>query len=308
MKGIDCSRTFFEKYGKPMIERDFPEYSGRIAAGLVGHGSECFGYDDELSRDHDFDVGFCIWITEEDERKIGFKLFRAYSKLCKEFGESNISQKSLLGSNQKGVRTISEFYSQYTGFSGAPESVEAWLYTPSHYFAEAVNGEVFYDPLGKFSEIRAQIKHGMPEDVRLKKIASSALYMAQTGQYNYKRCIKHKEMAAAQIALADFIKHGVEMAFLLDRAHMPYYKWMFRAMHELPTHGKNAILLENIITEDPQKTDLIEQQIEIYCKYVISALQEEGISTTDSDYLEPHAFSVNDKIKDGKIRNLPVYL
>ena len=60
MKGIELARAFYEEYGKPMIERDFAEYSDRIAVGLVGRGSECYGFDDEISTDHDFEAGFCL--------------------------------------------------------------------------------------------------------------------------------------------------------------------------------------------------------------------------------------------------------
>ena len=209
MRGLDISRSFYEEFGKPMIERDFAEFADRIAVGLVGHGSECFGYDDELSRDHDFSPGFCIWLTEEDEREFGFKLFRAYSKLPQEYMGIKLVEKSLAGNGFKGVSVISDFYRRYTGREGAPESLSDWLYIPSHYLAEATNGEVFCDPLGEFSRIRQQIKCGMPEDVRLKKIASCALHMAQTGQYNYSRCIAHGESGAARLALSEFVRNSI---------------------------------------------------------------------------------------------------
>ena len=146
MKGLEISRNFWEEYGRPMIENEFAEYSGRIAAGLVGHGSECFGFDDELSTDHDFDAGFSIWLTEEDEKLFGFKLFRAYSKLPQEYMGCKIKNKSIFGNSHKGVHTIPEFYSFYTGCGGAPTSAEHWLSIPSHYLAEATNGEVFWTP------------------------------------------------------------------------------------------------------------------------------------------------------------------
>ena len=50
----------------------------------------------------------------------------------------------------------------YTGCGGAPTSAEHWLSIPSHYLAEATNGEVFWDPLGEFTSIRNEILHGMP--------------------------------------------------------------------------------------------------------------------------------------------------
>ena len=66
-----------------MIREQFSEGEGRIAAGLTGSGSECYGYDDEVSADHDFEPGFCLFLPGEDvlDRRTAFLLERAYAKL-----------------------------------------------------------------------------------------------------------------------------------------------------------------------------------------------------------------------------------
>ena len=308
MRGIDISRAYYEEYGKSMLENEFSEYIDRIAVGLVGHGSECFGFDDEISTDHDFEPGFCVWITDEDEQKFGFKLFRAYSKLPKEYLGVKCQDKSALGSKEKGVHTISEFYRGYTGRDGAPECWQDWLYTPSHYFAEATNGEVFHDPLGKFTRIREEIKIGMPEDVRLKKIASCALHMAQSGQYNYKRCIAHGEMGAARLALNEFAKNTAEIVFLLEKRHAPYYKWIFRAMKNLPRLSHLAFEIERLITLPSDETLLIELGIENLSEKIINEMKNQKITEATCNYLENHAYSVNEMINDNEIRNLHILL
>ena len=59
---LEKSRTFYETYGRPMIEKLFPGYAAKIAVGLVGEGSDCFGFDDEISSDHDYAETYCeIW-------------------------------------------------------------------------------------------------------------------------------------------------------------------------------------------------------------------------------------------------------
>ena len=60
MNGLEISRAYFDECGMPMLEEKFPELLPHVAAGLFGSGSECFGFDDELSRDHDFDPGFML--------------------------------------------------------------------------------------------------------------------------------------------------------------------------------------------------------------------------------------------------------
>jgi hypothetical protein len=308
MRGIELSRAFYEEYGKPMLENEFSEYLDRIAVGLVGHGSECFGFDDEISTDHDFEPGFCIWLTDDDEQKIGFKLFRAYSKLPKEYMGIKCLEKSALGSKEKGVHTVSEFYYAYTGRRGAPECWQDWLYTPSHYFAEATNGEVFHDPLGEFSRIRDIIKNGMPEDVRLKKIASCALKAAQSGQYNYKRCISHGEFGAARLALDEFVRNCAEIVFLLEKRHAPYYKWVFRAMRDLPRLSSLSERLEKLITLPSDETLIAELEIEAISAEIIAEFKDQNITEATCNYLESHAYSINDMIGNNEIRNLHILL
>ncbi|MBO7292460.1 MAG: hypothetical protein J6V07_00835, partial [Clostridia bacterium] len=87
MKGLELSEAYFRTHGLPMLERDFPGLLPHLAAGLLGSGSECFGYDDDLSTDHDFEPGFCLFLPSEEvvDRRTAFLLERAYAALPAEF-------------------------------------------------------------------------------------------------------------------------------------------------------------------------------------------------------------------------------
>lgn len=291
-----------------MLEREFGDAVGRIAVGRAGRGSECFGYDDGISRDHDYCTGFQLWITEDDERAFGFRLERAYAKLRKEFppdGDSESSGSSALGDAEDGVSVIGDFYRRHIGFPGVPENWRQWLYTPDHAFAEAVNGAVFRDDLGVFSGIRETILNGMPEDVRRKKIAARAVFMAQSGQYNYMRCLRHGEPGAATLALGEFVRNAAGMVFLLNRRFAPYYKWVFRAMRDLPKLHDCADFLERLLT-DCVSGEAKAERIETLCGMIASELRAQGLSDRDEVYLEPHAFAVQSGIRAREIRALHV--
>ncbi len=85
MKGLHLSEKYFFEYGLDMLKRKFPAYAERIAAGLVGEGSDCFGYDDEVSRDHDWGPGFCLWLNAQDFNAIGDALQSEYELLPRSF-------------------------------------------------------------------------------------------------------------------------------------------------------------------------------------------------------------------------------
>ncbi len=308
MKGIDIARQFYLEHGAKMINAGFSDYAHRIAVGLVGHGSECFGYDDDISLDHDFTQGFAMWLTRDDEERIGYRLQRAYDALKRDVFGKDIARKSVGGYSADGVHIIDDFYKRYTGANGAPASDKDWLYTESFYFAEATNGEVFRDDLGKFSEIRNTIMNGMPRDVRLKRMASCALKMAQSGQYNYPRILEHKEMGAAMLALTQFVDSASEMIFLLNGAHRPYYKWSFRAMRDLTILSDMCAPLEFLLTADNDNATLITKQaiVEDISLAIANELRAQNLANVEGNYLEPFAYALNKSIKSSAIRDLHI--
>lgn len=307
MQGISESHNWYKEKLLPLLEKDFPELLPRLAIGIAGRGSECFGFDDSFSRDHDFSGACTIWITEEDEEKYGFKLLRSYQKLLKGSG-SNLpnSKESLFGENERTVMVIGDFYRRHIGIPSAPSSWQEWLYTPEHAFAEAVNGEVFRDDSGKFTGIREEILYGMPEDVRLKKLASRAVMMAQSGQYNYPRCLDHNEPGAAALALSEFVRNAVSMVFLLNFKFAPYYKWMFRAMRKLDGYSGIADKLEFLLTREAPEMEKCKIISDI-CSRMVKELKAQGvISGTDDNYLENIAIEITSQIRSRDIRSLHI--
>ncbi len=304
MNGIERSKKWFFEAVLPMLEKDFPQLLPRIAAGIAGRGSECFGFDDEISLDHDCGTGVSLWLTDEDEAQYGFALMRAYNALHKDdFPAKNSASK--LGFQEHGVSRITDFYRRHLGFPKAPECWQEWFYTPEYAFAEAVNGEVFLDKAGIFSGIRAQIKAGFPEDVRKKKIAYCAVMMAQSGQYNFSRCLKHGEKGAAMLALDDFVRHGLRMIFLLNNRFMPYYKWSFRSASMLPQFSSTAIDLENLLTENSSNTEKIDT-IEKISADIIAGLKAQKLSDASGNYLEDHAFAAASTIVNTQLRSMHI--
>ena len=83
MKGMELSRKYFDEYGLPMLKQKFPQYIDKMAAGLAGEGSECLGFDDEYSQDHDFGAGFCIWLPDDLYRSIGAEIQKSMTDFLK---------------------------------------------------------------------------------------------------------------------------------------------------------------------------------------------------------------------------------
>ena len=293
----------------PMLRREFPELMGVVAAGLFGSGSECFGYDDEVSRDHDFDPGFVLVLPGEDviDRSRAFALERAYAALPSEFEGVERPKMAPVGGARRGVMRLADFLTEKTGSSDGSLTMLQWLAVPSYALAEAVNGEVFYDGLGELTRVREGLAR-YPEDIRRKKLAGHLLLAAQAGQYNYPRCLRHGEAGAAQLSVITFAQSAMEAVFLLNNVYQPFYKWRFRAMRALPKLSLVAELLEYLITtdNDGQLARDKYEVIEGIAADLVGELVAQGLTRTVGDDLEKHAYSVNDGISDGDVRTMHI--
>ena len=286
LKGLDLSERFFNEYGLPMLQTQFAEYQERIAAGLVGEGSECYGYDDELSLDHDFGPGFCLWLNDEDYDLIGEALQNAYDKLPSEYeGIARIDSNK--AAKRVGVFRISDFYRRLLGIESAPQSLNDWLFINDEQFAVATNGKVFIDKLGEFTEVRNKIKDYYPREARLRKIARCAALMSQYGQYNYKRMLSRSDFATAQVCLGKFVEQTMSMVYLLNSQYAPFYKWMRKGMDEL-------VILSDIkddidfISGKEVANDSVSVIIEEICTKVLDELVRQKLAKPGDNYLDNH--------------------
>lgn len=309
MNGLELSRSFFETHGRPMLEKQFSEILPFLAAGLFGSGSECFGYDDAISQDHDFEPGFCIFLPEEAvvDRRATFQLERAYAKLPREFQGYSRPVMQPVGGARRGVFRTEEFFQRLTGSPNGKMDLRLWLSVPEQALAEATNGELYFDSFGEVARIRESLSY-FPEDVRIKRLAGHLLLMGQAGQYNYPRCLAHGEPAAAQLAVGEFVKSAMAAAFLLSRRYQPYYKWRFRALRDLPELAELAVPLERLLTTGndfapaKEKLEIIEQ----IAAAVIGALQAQSLTDASCADLERNAYSVNNRVRDNDLRNLHI--
>lgn len=322
MNGIQLAKSYYDAYGAELLAQ-FPELQNKVALGIAGSGSECLGYDDEVSQDHDFEPGFCIFAFVEDgadadsagvpggkalTRKEAFALERAYAKLPKEFQGFERAKMAPVGGNRRGLVDLREFLLQTTGTPDGVLTLEQWLQLPEESLLEATNGQIWQDAGGVFTPIRERLSY-LPEDVRRKKLAGCLLLMAQSGQYNYLRCIRHGETGAAQLACLNFAENAIHAAHLLQKRYMPYYKWAFRSLRGLGDFGAElADDLEGLITagNDAETAESKYFVVEDIAARVIDRLMDDGLTQANCGDLEKHAYSVNDGVADGALRNLHI--
>ena len=310
MNGLDIARGYYEEFGRPMLETEFADLLPLLAVGFVGGGSEHYGYDDEISRDHDFEPGFCIFLPDEDvvDRRRAFLLERAYAKLPKEYAGVKRQNVSPVGGNRNGVIRTGEFYLKAVGSASGELSTEQWLRLPDHALAEAVNGEVFFDNYGEFSKIREDLIC-MPDGIKAKRLAGNLLIMAQSGQYNFVRCMKHGEPEAAQLACVEFVRAAMKVTFLLQDRYMPYYKWSFRALGTLVGTKELSEKLSFLLYGDNRDNAVAERKydtIEQIASETVTRLRDRELTEAVCGDLEKHAYSVNDMIKDPTLRNMNI--
>jgi hypothetical protein len=305
MNGLGRSEQFYRSAGRQMIHEKFPEYEERIAVGLSGQGSDCAGFDDAVSADHDLKTGFCLWLNEEDEEKIGFPLMRAYTKLVRAYDGIPEKKEHSLLTGKYGVMTTGDFFRHQIGRDRIPATWQEWFFLPEHALFNATNGRVFRDDLGEFSDFRDTLINSCPEDVRNKKTASHLALAAQAGQYNYSRCLKHGEAGAAIISLAEFANHILFILFELNKQYTPFYKWRFRAAKSLPEFSEIAVRLEQLLTAPDMTPSHRTAEIELIAAGITRGLNEHGLSDLpDEYYLEAQANRVMKTIRDPEIKML----
>ena len=282
--GLELGRELAHQVAQD-IELNLPDLAPYMCLALVGTGSECLGFDDAISEDHDF-TKRCQLFLPADIYETNKERLQSYFK------------NYAYGTVQ--IECISEFYRRYTLYPEGPQCEKEFRRVPQDLLCTATNGEVFLDNFGSFTHIRQRLLAYYPEDIRLRKIAYELNQLAQSGQYNLPRMLQRGDTIAASLALHQFVHHYMLLVHLFNKSYAPFYKWLYRHSCTLPILGntvKHGIveLLDAPITDTKSHIDRL-------CSAIIQELQRNGLSTSPIDFLTYQAKEVIQRIQDPLLR------
>lgn len=290
--GLALCRAYYETYGKPMIHEKFAAYENQIAVGLVGEGSDCFGYDDALSRDHDWGPGFCMWVSEELKEQIGEKLQAAYEALPASF-EDRERRTTPQGQGRVGVCSIESFYGRILGKENlkrldremTAEDID-WAAVPDETLAAATNGQVFADKEGTFSAIRRLLKEGFPKRAQYLRLAESCARFSQAAQYNLYRMNKRGDAVASSLCVAEGLRHGMKILYYIDNTYPPHDKWLYEGLSKREDISSFTGLFSQITQAGT--TERTAELFEELGSGLADRLYEKNLTGSREPYLEYH--------------------
>ena len=210
------------------------------SAARIGRGSEVLGFDDAVSRDHDWGPRLELFFGPMDRDEFGSRLtgelaarlphtFEGYST---SFGVASDGVDVLVDradgepvAHRVEVHEIGAWCDTVLGFD--PRHGVGWfdwLATSSHRLAEVTAGAVFHDGLGDLTRLRAALAY-YPHDVWLFILASQWHRISQEEAF-VARCAQVGDELGATVIAGRLVRDLMRLCLMMSRRYVPYSKWL----------------------------------------------------------------------------------
>jgi len=99
-----------------------------------------------------------------------------------------------------------------------------------------------------------------------------------------------------------FCSDAMQLVFLLNRRYAPFYKWLHRAVGELPLLGR-AVQTHVAVLLDDRSADTRAAKMEEIAALLAAEIRRQDLSNSTSDFLLDHAPLVQERISDTVLRS-----
>jgi hypothetical protein len=231
MTGLDLARAYYEQVVGPLLLGRWPGLPH--AAARIGDGSEVLGFDDEMSRDHDWGLRLTLLVDEEHvipvDRFLASSLPETFLGLPTRFGLTRSAESR----HRVDVQSPGSFVEGRLGVDSDKElSAASWLSMTGQALAEVTAGEVFLDSDGELTRIRRTLSW-YPHDVWLHVVAADWYRVSEElpllGRAGYVG-----DDAGSRILAGRLCGMLMHLGFMIARRWPPYPKWLGRAFAALP--------------------------------------------------------------------------
>ncbi|HZN13339.1 MAG TPA: DUF4037 domain-containing protein [Acidimicrobiales bacterium] len=241
MNGAELCGAFYAEAVRPLLG------DLRHSAGLLGSGSEVLGFDDQRSTDHHWGPRVMIFVDDADVGRAADIRDQLAAQLPKRFGpysthftEPNLEDHGtqLLAdtdgpvNHRVDILTVAAWSRIYLGFDAtvAP-TVTDWVATPSQLLAGVTSGPVYHDGLGELAPMQARLEW-YPDDVWRYVLSAQWRRISQEDHF-VGRTAEVGDDLGSRLLAGRLARDMIRLAFLIERRHAPYVKWLGSAFRQL---------------------------------------------------------------------------
>lgn len=282
IKGLELSESFFNE-NKALLFKKIPsnaiEY---ITIGLFGFGSECYGVDDEISEDHDFDQGFIILVEDSVPLTDFLKIKQTYDclpKLYKRF--------CLLNQTKHGVHYMKE-YLNYLGVNDIKNISDESK-------ALLLNGKLFYQGFAStFANLRYDIRKNSNYDFLI-DLSLKALEINKYIPYNLKRSLDRGDLYTFKSLKNNLVNHLIEFYYIYHKMYLPHDKLRLKLMD-------NNSIIKKWIYYSLDHDDISKLYEKISAKIIETLHNFNVIKRINTLYIEDYKEEITSFIKEWDIK------
>jgi hypothetical protein len=234
LTGAGVSRLLWQEAVAPLLARAFPRL--RYAAGRLGSGSDVFGLDDEISRDHDWGCRLTVLLDATDRTAVS----QVRELLA---GELPASYRGLpvrfettwdpAAAHRVEVVTAGDFARSRLGADPLPGlSVIDWLVLTGQGVLEVTAGPVFTDQTRDLGRLRETLRWYPPDIERY--VLAAGWGQIKARMPNHTRAAQRGDDLGSRLIAAAMAADLARLAFLAHRRWAPYSKWLGTLLAALP--------------------------------------------------------------------------
>ena len=238
MSGRELSRRFYEEQVRPVLHSGHPDLP--YSAALLGRGSEVLGFDDKMSRDHNWEPRVLLFLREDDYTRHGEAVQLSLRDALPARFAGYPTQFSL--------STLRTFLQEHLDLDvdGAIEARD-WLTLPEQRLRMVTAGAVYNDEVG-LQVLRDRLAY-YPHDVWLYlliaawwRVHPEANLMGRAGSVG-------DELGSGVIA-SQLVHDLMHLCFLMEKQYAPYSKWFGTAFSRLECGPALAPVLQSVLKAD----------------------------------------------------------
>lgn len=241
--GLKLSRLFYQEAVRPVMEHDFPGLC--YSAALIGSGSEVFGFDTEMSTDHDWGPRLLLFLEKEDLNTYGIRITAVLGeKLPFQFhgwptgfdlhenGSGVLKSREVRPvPHRVRVHSLESYFTAQLGWDTHKELTPAdWLSIPQQDLRAVTAGEVFHDEVG-LEDIRRRLVY-YPRDTWLYLLACQWQRIGQE-EHLAGRAGQAGDDLGSWLIASRLVRDLMYLGFFMEKVYAPYPKWFGTAFRQL---------------------------------------------------------------------------